>query len=170
MFDQQDIPLYGYWSSSVGNAGAQSTTTTGLATAADAGRGMRDLSERQASTHRKGQFTNSHLKALAILSDHYVGYMAEQVVHCFGEFDGEGRPVSYKVDILINDPRYSSGVIEIDGDVHRKLNHERKDLRRDHHLIMQKLWVEHIANDQIGTIMQVLEKHKRRIDDYGGVY
>jgi very-short-patch-repair endonuclease len=128
------------------------------------------LSERQASNFRKGQFTNSHIKALALLNDNHVGYLAEQVVHCFGEFDVQGRPISYKVDILVNDARYSSGVIEIDGDIHRKLPQERKDIRRDHHLIMQKLWVEHIANDQIGTIMEVLEKHKRRIDDYGGVY
>jgi very-short-patch-repair endonuclease len=128
------------------------------------------MSERQASNFRKGEFTNSHIKALALLNDNHVGYLAEQVVHCFGEFDSQGRPVSYKVDILINDVRYASGVIEIDGDIHRKLPQERKDIRRDHHLMMQKLWVEHIPNAEVLTIMDVLARHRTRVDDYGGVY
>jgi very-short-patch-repair endonuclease len=122
------------------------------------------------ASFRQGQFTSAHFKALAILNDNHVRYLAEQVIPCFGEFDGQGRPVIYKVDILINDANYSSGVIEIDGDIHKKLSKETKDTLRDHRLAMQRLWVEHIPNDQIGTIMQILERHKRRIDDYGGVY
>jgi very-short-patch-repair endonuclease len=128
------------------------------------------MSERQASNFRQGQFTDSHIKALAILNENHVRYLAEQPIPCFGEFDGQGRPIIYKVDILINDAKYSSGVVEIDGEIHTKLSKEKKDILRDHRLMMQRLWVEHIPNDQIGTIMQILDRHKRRIDDYGGVY
>jgi very-short-patch-repair endonuclease len=131
---------------------------------------MRDLSERQASNFRKGQFTDSHLSALNILQENHVRFLAESVIHCFGEFDAQGRPVSYKVDILINDPAYSSGVIEIDGSIHHRGIQPAKDARRDHRLMMQRLWVEHISNEAVGTIMSVLEKHKRRIDDFGGIY
>ena len=77
------------------------------------------MSERSASTFRKGSFTDSHVKVLAYLNQLGVSYKAEEVVHCYGAFDGSGRPVSYKVDILVNDSRYGAGIIEVDGKSHK---------------------------------------------------
>jgi hypothetical protein len=124
------------------------------------------MSERSASTYRKGQFTDAHNLALAILSENHVRYLAEQVVQCFGYFDNQGRPISYKVDILVNDPRYSSGVIEIEGEGSNSKGNDR----RDNHLAMQHLWVEHVPNKEAKNVMVYLGKHKRKVDDYGGVY
>jgi len=124
------------------------------------------LSERTASNFRVGSFTSAHLQALNILGLHDVHFLAEQVVPCFGEFDGKGRPVSYKVDILINDADYGTGVVEIDGDIHKKLKHELKDESRDAKLKNLGLWVEHIPNEEVAGIMQILEKHRRARDDH----
>lgn len=126
------------------------------------------MSERLASTHRKGNFTDSHISALSILSENHVRYLAEEVIQCFGEFDSEGRPVSYKADILINDPQFGSGVIEIDGRIHHRGNHPAEDERRDKRLKKLGLWVEHIENESTGGIMSVLERHRAKVDAFGG--
>lgn len=126
------------------------------------------MSERQASTYRNSAFTGHHVRALNILSENHVGYMAEFHLYAFGNFDSKGRAIAYTVDILINDANWGAGVIEIDGEIHMKLRREQADARRDRHLKALGLWVEHILKEDIAQIMQVLEKHRAKIDAYGG--
>ena len=115
------------------------------------------MSERLASTFRKGEFTNPHNTVLRVLSEQGIFYKAEEVVHCWGEFDEKGRPVSYKCDIVIVDPRYGGGVIEVDGGSHR--NKETKDARKDTRLMKMGLWVERVPNEDAKNVMLYLEKH-----------
>jgi hypothetical protein len=124
------------------------------------------MSERQASNFRIGTFTSAHIQALEILGRNHVHYLAEESISIWGEFDSKGRPIVYKADILINDANYSSGVIEIDGEIHTKLKHEIKDAKRDERLRKQGLWVEHVLNGEVYFIMDILEKHARPRDDY----
>lgn len=124
------------------------------------------MSERQASTFRRGQFTSAHVQALNILGLNHVHYLAEEPVPIFGEFDSKGRPIVFKVDILINDANFGSGIIEIDGMVHHRGIHPAKDDKRDIMLGHQGLWVEHIDNQLVASVMAVLEKHRRPRDDY----
>src|SRR5436309_15830069 len=92
------------------------------------------VSERSASTFRRGQFTDSHVKVLAYLNQLGVSYKAEEVVRCWGIFDGRGRPKSFKVDVLIVDDKYHTGVIEIDGAVHNTWIRSKKDVEKDYQL------------------------------------
>ncbi len=117
------------------------------------------MSERQASTFRKGQFTESHVKVLAYLNQLGVSYKAEEVIHCYGAFDGQGRPVSYKVDILINDSHYPIGVIEVEG--------KGSNTTRDERFAMLKAfaniqWLEHLPNKEVSllAVSQILARHK----------
>ena len=126
------------------------------------------MSERQASTYRQATFTRAHTSALSILSENHVQYLAESGLFAFGKFDSQGRPIAYTVDILINDANYGAGVVEIDGEIHTRLKREIADERRDRNLKALGLWVEHITNDDISKIMLVLEKHRVKIDEYGG--
>lgn len=130
--------------------------------------GRSEMSERQASTFRQGSFTSAHVQALNILGLNHVAFLAEEPVHIYGQFDFKGRPLAYKVDILINDANYGAGVVEIDGEIHKKLTREWKDLARDSRLQTQGLWVEHIPNEEVAGIMDVLERHRVKIDSYGG--
>ena len=117
------------------------------------------MSERQASTFRKGQFTDSHVKVLAYLNQLGVSYKAEEVVHCYGAFDGKGRPISYKVDVLVNDIHYFVGVIEIEG----KGSNTADDEVRDRRLSLQGInWIEHLPNKEVSllAVSQILAKHK----------
>ena len=118
------------------------------------------MSERQYSTFRKGQFTDSHVKVLAYLNQLGVSYKAEEVVHCYGLFDGSGRPISYKVDILVNDSRYGAGVIEVDGPSHKDF--DEKEERRDYRLGIHGLWIEHLPNKEVSllAVSQILARHK----------
>ena len=122
------------------------------------------MSERTASAHRRGQFTGPHVAALEILSREGVLYRAEEVVHCWGEFDGMGRPVSYKCDIVISDPRYGAGVVEVEG---RGTNSD--DPRRDARLLKQFQWIEHIPNKDAWNVMAYLEKHRNKDIVLGGL-
>src|SRR5213592_3063153 len=104
------------------------------------------LSERQASTFRKGSFTDSHVKVLAYLNQLGVSYKAEEVVHCYGAFDGKDRPISYKVDVLVNDARYGIGVIEVEG----KGSNTIDNRMRDGLLGKQGIkWFEHLPNKEV---------------------
>src|SRR2546422_7600065 len=86
------------------------------------------LSERQASTFRKGSFTDSHVQVLAYLNQLGVSYKAEEVVRCYGFYDGKGRSISYKVDVLIRDLRYGGlGIIEVEGKGSNTANNKRRD-------------------------------------------
>ena len=118
------------------------------------------MSERQASTFRKGQFTDSHVKVLAYLNQLGVSYKAEEVVRCVGIFDGRNRPVSYKVDVLVNDSRYGVGIIEIEGKGSNSLGNEKRNFR----LIMQRDidWIEHLPNKEVSllAVSQILARHK----------
>lgn len=124
------------------------------------------MSERQASTYRQGSFTNAHLAALQILSQNHVQYKAEEYVAAWGHFDGKGRPIVYRCDIVINDPDFGAGVIEIDGLIHHREKQAVKDLRKDARLQRLGLWVERIENDKVSDIVSVLEHHRRQRDDY----
>jgi hypothetical protein len=124
------------------------------------------MSERQASNFRQGQFTSAHVQALNILGLNHVHYLAEEPINIWGEFDSKGRPITYKVDICINDPYFGAGIIEIDGEIHKKLKHEIKDEKRDQRLSFQGFWVEHILNEEVKDVMQVLERHRRERDAY----
>ena len=118
------------------------------------------MSERQASNFRRGSFTNPHIKALEELSRANVFYIAEEVVHCWGEFDGRGRPVSYKCDIIINDPNFGSGIIEIEGE-----GTNSDDMTRDHRLLSTGFeWIEHVPNVEAKNVLRYLEKHRRGSD------
>ena len=116
------------------------------------------MSDRQASTFRKGQFTDSHVKVLAYLNQLGVSYKAEEVVRCYGFFDGSGRPISYKVDILIDDPRYRGGVIEVEG----KGSNTAGDIIRDSRLERSIGWIEHLPNKEVSllAVSQILARHK----------
>lgn len=122
------------------------------------------MSERLAGTYRHGSFTEAHVNALSILSEHGVLYRAEEVVRIYGEFDGMGREVAYKVDILVTDPRYGHGVIEIDGLYHHRGDNPAKTGLRDARLKKLGLWVVHIENADIGRVMDVLEEHRRDVN------
>lgn len=126
------------------------------------------MSERQASTFRQGEWTPDHVRALNILGIHGVVCKGEQVVRFWGEFDFKGRPLSAKVDILVDDVNYGSGVIFIDGSIHDKLSVERKDERQERRLDRLGLWHERVRNEDVGSVMDVLEKHRVKIDAYGG--
>ena len=118
------------------------------------------MSERQASTFRKGQFTNSHVKVLAYLNQLGVSYKAEEVVHCYGAFDGKGRPISYKVDILVEDARYyGAGVIEVEGKGSNTANDETRDSLLTRAGIS---WIEHLPNKEVSllAVSQILARHK----------
>ena len=122
--------------------------------------GVEEVSERQASTFRKGQFTDSHVKVLAYLNQLGVSYKAEEVLHCWGMHDGKGRLISYKVDIFIDDSKYHTGVIEIDGKIHNK--HWTKDEERDTRLRLLGLWIEHLPNKEVSllAVSAILARHK----------
>ena len=118
------------------------------------------MSERDASTFRKGQFTNPHIKALTILAQNGIAYRAEEVIHIWGEYDGQGRPVSYKCDIVVDDPSFGPGVVEIEGEGTNSAN----DLR-DHRLLSVGFhWVEHVPNKDAKNVMQYVERHRRASD------
>ena len=126
------------------------------------------MSERQFSTFRKGEFTDAHTRALNILGINGVVCRGGQVIRCYGVFDFKGRPLSYKVDILVDDTNFGSGVVHIDGSIHDKLSVEKKDLKEDPRLRALGLWVERVRNEDVGEIMSVLEKHRVAVDDFGG--
>lgn len=119
------------------------------------------MSERRASDFRKGQFTNPHLKVLQTLSNYGIYYRAEEVVHCWGEFDGMGRPISCKVDVLIVDARYGAGIIEVDGNSHSSLRQSEKDEKRDERLTKLGFWIERVPNADVKNVMIYLEKHRK---------
>src|SRR5438445_11838602 len=106
------------------------------------------MSERQASTFRKGQFTDSHVKVLAYLNNLGVSYKAEEVVRCN---DGNGREISYKVDVIITDPRYRYGIIEIEG----KGSNTSNRPKRDHNLLTWAAisWIEHLPNKEVSLLV-----------------
>ena|SRR5207245_3244289 len=118
------------------------------------------MSERQASTFRKGQFTDSHVKVLAYLNQLGVSYKAEEVVHCWGKFDRKDRPVSFKVDCLINDSQYGSGIIEVDGGSHKDF--DKKEWRRDFWLKEFGFWIEHLPNKEVSllAVSDILVRHR----------
>jgi hypothetical protein len=120
------------------------------------------------SANRKGEWTSDHVRALNILGLNSVVAKGEQVVRCWGIFDFKGRPVSYKVDILVDDTNFGSGVVHIDGSIHDKLTVEKKDGREDERLRKLGLWVERVRNEDVGSVMVVLEKHRVAVDEYGG--
>lgn len=115
------------------------------------------MSERQASTFRRGSYTDPHLRVLQILNENNVSYKSECVLDLF-DFDGLGRPVSAKVDVLIQDIKYGFGVIEVDGEAHRK--HWLDDARRDRRLKKLHLWVLHIPNAEVERTMEYLATAK----------
>ena len=117
------------------------------------------MSERQASTFRKGSFTDSHVKVLAYLNQLGVSYKAEEVVHCLGFFDGKGRPISYKVDILVLDSHYEAGVIEIEGKGTNTNDNERDNILLSDNGVE---WIEHLPNKEVSllAVSQILARHK----------
>lgn len=121
-----------------------------------------------ASAFRRGEFTDAHGQALAILSRNNVFYLGEELIRVWGEWDSKGHPVRYKADILIDDIDYGSGVVHIDGSIHEKLRQEKKDERQDRRLERMGLWVERVKNEDVSSIMEVLAKHKRQRDEYSG--
>ena len=114
----------------------------------------------------KGQFTTPHQKALAVLCAHHIAFKAEEVIHCWGERDGKDRPVSYKVDFaIVQNEKYHDGILEIEG-----AGTNSADPKRDHRLLgVGFKWVEHCPNADAKNVMKYLEKHRRKVDDYGGV-
>ena len=118
------------------------------------------MSERQASTFRKGSFTDSHVKVLAYLNQLGVSYKAEEVVHCFGAYDSKDRPISYKVDILVNDAQYGFGVIEIEGKGSNTANNKKRDEILLHASYID--WIEHLPNKEVSllAVSQILARHK----------
>src|SRR5439155_18487440 len=121
--------------------------------------GVSAVSERQYSTFRKGSFTDSHVKVLAYLNQLGVSYKAEEVVRCYGAFDGSGRPISYKVDCLVNDARYGTGVIEDEGKGSNTMDNES----RDAHLFETGInWIEHLPNKEVSllAVSNILARHK----------
>ncbi len=73
----------------------------------------------------KGAFTDSHTDGLAILSAENVHYLAEEVIRIWNVFDSKARPVNYKADVLIDDPRFGSGVIHIDVNLVARAHRDR---------------------------------------------
>src|SRR5438445_7161722 len=118
------------------------------------------MSERQASTFRKGSFTDSHVKVLAYLNQLGVSYKAEEVVHCLGFFDGKGRPISYKVDILVLDSHYEAGVIEIEGKGSKSADNQIRNM----YLLDDNgiEWIEHLPNKEVSllAVSEILARHK----------
>ena len=120
------------------------------------------MSERQASTFRRGFGTSAELTALRILSQEHVIFVYQDVVHCWGEFDGQGRPISYKPDFIFNDAKYGSGILEIEGE-----GTNSDDPKRDHRLLSTGFgWVEHVPNKDAKNVMNYLEKHKREVLEF----
>lgn len=126
------------------------------------------MSERLASTYRQGEWTSPHVQALNILGSNGVVCKGEQVIRFWGEFDFKGRPISAKVDILVDDTNFGSGVIFIDGSIHDKLSVEKKDEKQEKRLDRLGLWHERVRNENVGGVMAVLEKHRVQVDEYGG--
>src|SRR5213592_2824646 len=118
------------------------------------------MRERQASTFRKGQFTDSHVKVLAYLNQLGVSYKAEEVVRCKDIFDGNGREVFYKVDVVITDPRYRYGIIEIEG----KGSNTSNRPKGDYNLLTWTAisWIEHLPNKEVSllAVSQILARHR----------
>src|SRR5438128_108839 len=112
------------------------------------------MSERSASTFRKGQFTDSHVKVLAYLNQLGVSYKAEEVVHT-SFFDGKNRPISYKVDVFVNDLRYGVGIIEVEGKGSNTSDNQTRDYILLHTLPnilvnnFRILWIEHLPNKEV---------------------
>src|SRR3989449_738226 len=117
------------------------------------------MSERSASTFRKGSFTDSHVKVLAYLNQLGVSYKAEEVVHCWGAFDRKDRPISYKVDVLVNDIHYGAGVIEVEGKGSNTADDNLRDARLKN---IAGLWIEHLPNKEISllAVSDILARHR----------
>jgi hypothetical protein len=114
------------------------------------------MSERQAGTFRKGFATNAELTVLRILSENHVNFRYQDVVYCWGEFDGQGRPVSYKPDFIVNDATYGSGIVEVEGE-----GTNSDDPKRDHRLLSVGFkWVEHVPNKDARNVMTYLKRHE----------
>ena len=125
------------------------------------------MSERQYSTFRKGSFTDSHVKVHAYLNQLGVSYKAEEVVHT-GFFDGKDRPISYKVDVLVNDLRYGVGVIEVEGKGSNTSDNQTRDYILLHTLPniifnnFRILWIEHLPNKEVSllAVSDILARHR----------
>ena len=81
-------------------------------------------------------------------------------MHCLGFFDGKGREISYKVDILVLDSRYEAGVIEIEGKgSNTSNNHERDTILLSDNGVE---WIEHLPNKEVSllAVSQILARHK----------
>lgn len=119
-------------------------------------------------TNKSSEFTNPHTRALSILSNLFVRYKAEEVIRILGEFDGIGRPVSVKVDVLIDDPNYGSGVLEIKGSAHQTKGARKWDEKREAYLMRMGLWVESLQNSEVDRehIEAVLAAHKKAVLEF----
>lgn len=119
---------------------------------------------------RNTEFTDSHMTAFLILQRNHVICEGEYTIHLWGHFDHKNRPQSAKCDIVVNDPKWGAGVIEIDGAVHHQEAQAKWDIKKDAMLRAMGLWVERIDNRDAHRVMEYLEKHRRRVDEYGGAY
>ena len=114
--------------------------------------GFKSLSESM-----RGQFTNPHARVLSILSENHVSYLAEEVVRAYGQFYPDGRAIAFKVDVLVNDPRYGAGIIEVDGGYHQSAHQQLKTEKRDSILKGLGFWILHIPNKESKDVMRYLE-------------
>ena len=97
----------------------------------------------------------------SILDSIKVHYLAQEVIRT-KFFDMKDRPVAYKVDCKISDPRYESGIINVNGGIHDTPTQQRKDGIRTGHLKTLG-WVEDLANEDVNVeaVKAILSRHEK---------
>ena len=119
------------------------------------------MSERQATNFRISSYTEDHRRAMIILTQLGVRSLAEWEFPRWNEYRGNGTLRSYTADIVVVDPRYFNGILEIEGEGSASKDNEK----RDRYFERLGLWVNHLENEKVGKdeILAVPGSHK--IDD-----
>jgi Protein of unknown function (DUF559) len=123
------------------------------------------VSERLASTYRRTEFTEPHLAAIEALSRENVLYMAEVVVRT-PFFDSKNRAVSYKPDVLNQDPRYPGLIIFVDGEAHGSAKQQGRDLVQDTRLRSMGFRVLRVRNADAPRILELMEPYKKEVLEF----
>jgi hypothetical protein len=84
------------------------------------------MSERQASSYRKGTGTDAHNRAMAILNRLGIPFRAE-AGFSRGEFNSRGQPLWYYVDILCYPDKPYQFAIELEGDGSSSKDNPKRD-------------------------------------------
>ena len=120
----------------------------------------------------KPDVTVAHYGAMAILSEMKVSYRSRVLFHRYNEYTEKGDLKTWEADILLTDPRYKNGDLEINGESHRSDKAQKNAEKKHQYMVAHGLWFEELENREVSweSIQGVLDRHQRRVDDYGNEY